>query len=124
MNKIRSDEGELSMKRTWRRIFPRVVVVVALTLFAGSPALAVHTYAPDGGSHVWDSNYKDRLNVTDSKCDSRYAYGNWNRSDSNRLNNQSGCYTTVYKSSLGISSHRACTNYNAWPDSCSSWKNT
>ena len=111
------------MKRTWKRIVLRVVVVVTLTLFTGSPALAaLHAYAPDGGAHVYDSYSRDRLNVNDSKCDSRYAYGNWNGSTSNRLENRSGCNTTVWKAGLGISSLRACTNINAWPDSCSSWK--
>lgn len=112
------------MKWTSGRILLRVVVVVTLTLFTGSLAFAVHAYAPDDGSHVWDSYSRERLNVTDSKCDSRYAYGNWNGTDDNRLENRSGCNTTVYRSGLGIRSLRACTNYNTWPDSCSSWKST
>lgn len=102
---------------------PRALVVVVLSLFTATPALAVlHAYAPDDGSHVYDSNYRSQLNVNDSKCDGRYAYGNWNGTDGNRLNNQSGCYTTAYKTGLGIRSLRACTNINFYPDSCSSWK--
>lgn len=98
-------------------------VLVTLALVTASPAVAaLHGYAPDGGSHVYDSYSRERLNVNDSKCDGRYAYGNWNGTTDNRLNNRSGCQTTVWKGGLGIASLRACTNINNWPDECGNWK--
>ena len=110
-------------RRSLGRTSLRAAAVMSVTLFTASPALAaLHAYAPDGGAHVYDSYSRDRLNVNDSKCDSRYAYGNWNGTTGNRLENRSGCSTTVWKAGLGIHSLRACTEYGNWPDSCSSWK--
>ncbi len=96
------------------------VVTPVLSVTAVTPALAIHeAYSPDGGSHVWDNQTHDHFSVNDSKCDSHSAYGYWNSTD-NRLENYSGCGTTVKKYNVYVTAVKACTNKPGW-DSCSDW---
>lgn len=61
------------------------------------------------------------LAVTDKLADGKSVHGEANNS-SNRLDNYSGGYTTVYRNwGITITAVRACINEPLAPDPCTSW---
>lgn len=101
-----------------------VIGSMVIIIFWASPVFGISAVSPDDGAYVYDQTYHTRLNVSDVQCDGNAAYGNWNRStaDSRRLENRSGCDSTVFRGNLGIVSLRACTDITWNPDPCSAWK--
>lgn len=109
-------------RRSTSQALRSFAALAAAAVAFAAPAAALHTYSPDSGAHVYDTNTRSRINVTDAKCDGYWVYGNWNMSTSQRLENKSGCNTNVTKDGVGIQSLRACTEKPVAPDSCSVWK--
>ncbi|WP_300681081.1 hypothetical protein [Nocardioides sp.] len=91
--------------------------VAGIALLA-SPAYA--SLASVTGAQAWDDSGHTTFSVKDTACDSNSVYGYWNNT-SNRLNNSSGCGTTVKKTTSGITSVRACVNKPLASDPCSDW---
>lgn len=93
------------------------VLASVLAIASAAPAFAITS--PDGGSTATKSG--STFKVRDAKCDGYGAYGNWGGTTSKRLDNWSGCNTTVEKNVGAVGSYRACTNIPLGTDSCSIW---
>lgn len=95
-------------------------MIMGMSMFAATPALAHYATSPDGGSYVYNSG--TTFYVEDAKCDNYAAYGFVNN-EAHRQDNGQGCGTTLSKPGYGtITAVRACTNIPLATDPCSSWK--
>ncbi len=90
--------------------------IIGLAILGASPALA-GTRAITGSS---TSHSGRNFYVADTDADGHSAYGNWGGTSSNRLENNSGSGTTVFKDVGSVGSHRACRN-EFGGDPCGSW---
>jgi hypothetical protein len=84
-------------------------LVLGMTIFGASPALAHSATSPDGGAEAHDNAAHTRFAVTDVKCDGFGAYGYWNREDGDhKLYNSQGCGNKVVKTDVSVTFVKAC----------------
>lgn len=96
------------------------LATVGVLALGVSPAFGYTHDATSASARAFNSA-ATTLAVSDLKADSRSVHGEANNT-TNRLDNNSGAGTTVYKNlGVTITAVRACLNIPLAPDTCTSW---
>jgi hypothetical protein len=98
----------------------------ALTFTAPAASASGQVVSPDGGATLSYFSSVNGFTLQDSRCDGHPVYANYrlNGGATQRVDHAGGCNTqrSWSVSGTGTIQYRACTNIQAGPDQCSSWR--